>query len=242
MSEHSGAAAEWIRSGQAILGIEFGSTRIKASLVGPDMLQLASGSHAWENRFRDGVWTYDMGDVWRGLAACYASLVEDVRAGYALELNSVAAMGVSGMMHGYLALDADGQLLVPFRTWRNTITTEACVELAPLLDFAVPQRWSIAHLYQSILEGQPHVPRIAHLTTLAGYVHSKLTGQHVMGLGDASGMLSIRRSATGTQPESPGSTPTLRHARWAGPSVSSCRTSCLPATTPAGSPPRVRTS
>ena len=185
------ASAEPIQSGRAILGIELGSTRIKASLIGPDTTPLASGAHAWENQLKDGVWTYDMEDVWKGLAACFASLVDDVRAQYSLELKTVAAMGVSGMMHGYVALDAEGRLLVPFRTWRNNITGEACAELSPLLDFAVPQRWSIAHLYQSILEQQPHVPRIAHLTTLAGYVHWSLTGEHTVGVGEASGMFPI---------------------------------------------------
>jgi sugar (pentulose or hexulose) kinase len=191
MNQQQGSASELIRSGGAILGIEFGSTRIKASLIAPDTTPLASGSHAWENQLKAGVWTYDMEDVWKGLAACYASLVGDVRARYSLELKTFAAMGVSGMMHGYVALDADGKLLVPFRTWRNNITGEACAELTPLLDFAVPQRWSIAHLYQSILEKQPHVPRIVHLTTLDGYVHWKLTGEHKMGVGEASGMFPI---------------------------------------------------
>jgi sugar (pentulose or hexulose) kinase len=184
-------ASELIRSGGAILGIEFGSTRIKASLIAPDTTPLASGSHAWENQLKDGVWTYDMEDVWSGLAGCYASLVGDVRARYSVELTAVAAMGFSAMMHGYVALDADGNQLVPFRTWRNNITGQACAELTPLLDFAVPQRWTIAHLYQSILEEQPHVPRIAHLTTLAGYVHWKLTGEHRMGVGEASGIFPI---------------------------------------------------
>ena len=191
MNQQQGSAAELIRSGGAVLGIEFGSTRIKAALIAPDTTPLASGSHAWENQLKDGVWTYDMEDVWKGLAACYASLVEDVRDRHSLELTAVAAMGFSAMMHGYVALDRDGELLVPFRTWRNNITGQACGELTPLLDFAVPQRWSIAHLYQSILEEQPHVPRIAHLTTLAGYVHWKLTGEHKMGVGEASGMFPI---------------------------------------------------
>ena len=191
MNQQQGRAAELIRSGGAFFGIEFGSTRIKASLIGPDTTPLASGSHAWENQLKEGVWTYDTEDVWKGLADCYASLVQDVRAHYSLELTAVAAMGFSGMMHGYVALDAEGKLLVPFRTWRNNITGQACAELTPLLDFAVPQRWSIAHLYQSILEGQPHVPRIAHLTTLAGYVHWKLTGEHTMGVGEASGIFPI---------------------------------------------------
>ena len=191
MNQQRAGEAELIRSGSAILGIEFGSTRIKASLIAPDTTPLASGSHAWENQLKDGVWTYEMGEVWRGLAGCYASLVQDVRARYALELKTVASMGFSAMMHGYVALDREGELLVPFRTWRNNITGQACRELTPLLEFAVPQRWSIAHLYQSILDRQPHVPQISHLTTLAGYVHWKLTGEHEMGLGEASGMFPI---------------------------------------------------
>ncbi|MET0795523.1 MAG: FGGY-family carbohydrate kinase [Polyangiaceae bacterium] len=188
--QHSDAA-EWIRTGQAVLGIEFGSTRIKASLIAPDSTPLASGAHAWENQLEGGLWTYDLAEIWRGLASCYASLTENVRARHALELSSLTALGISGMMHGYVALDSDGNLLVPFRTWRNNVTSRACHELTPLLDFAVPQRWSIAHLYQSILEEQPHVPRIARLTTLAGYVHLMLTGEHVLGVGEASGMFPI---------------------------------------------------
>jgi sugar (pentulose or hexulose) kinase len=191
VDHNQGDVRELIRSGGAILGIELGSTRIKAALVAPDTTPLASGAHAWENRLEAGVWTYDLADVWRGVAACYASLVEDVRARYACGLPTVAAMGVSGMMHGYVALDREGRLLVPFRTWRNNITAPACAELTPLLDFAVPERWSIAHLYQSILEAQPHVARIARLTTLAGYVHWRLTGRHQMGLGEASGMFPL---------------------------------------------------
>lgn len=191
MNERRDGAATMIASGGAILGIELGSTRIKASLIAPDTTPLASGSFGWENQLTDGVWTYAMEDVWTGLAACYASLGQDVRARYSVEIAAVAAMGVSAMMHGYIALDVEGRLLVPFRTWRNNITGRACAELTPLLDFAVPQRWSIAHLYQSILDEQPHVTRIAHLTTLAGYVHWKLTGQHAMGVGEASGMFPI---------------------------------------------------
>ncbi len=191
MNQQQDRAAELVRSGNAVLGIEFGSTRIKASLIAPDTTPLAAGSYAWENQLEDGVWTYHLDDVWKGLADCYASLVKDVRARYSVELATVAAIGFSGMMHGYVALDADGQLLVPFRTWRNNITGRACGELTPLLDFAVPQRWSIAHLYQSILDEQPHVTQIAHLTTLAGYVHWRLTGEHMMGIGEASGMFPI---------------------------------------------------
>lgn len=191
MNEGRDNEAELIRSGAAFLGIELGSTRIKASLIAADTTPLASGAHAWENQLRDGVWTYDMEDVRAGLAACYAALVRDVRERYSLDLGAVAAMGVSGMMHGYVALDREGRLLVPFRTWRNNITGRACAELTPLLDFAVPQRWSIAHLYQSILEEQPHVPQVAHLTTLAGYVHWRLTGEHTVGVGEASGIFPI---------------------------------------------------
>jgi sugar (pentulose or hexulose) kinase len=196
VNEQQGTAAKLVGSGAAVLGIELGSTRIKASLIAPDTTPLASGSHTWENRFEGGVWTYAMEDVWQGLAACYASLAEDVRTRYDVRLERVAALGFSGMMHGYVALDREGELLVPFRTWRNNITGKACAELTPLLDFAVPQRWSIAHLYQSILDGQPHVSRIARLTTLAGYVHLKLTGEHKAGVGEASGMFPIADGTT----------------------------------------------
>lgn len=191
MSQGAGSTAETIRSGRATVGIEFGSTRIKAALVAPDGTSLASGSHGWENQLEDGVWTYDMADVWQGLSGSYAALLEDVRARHGVELTTFAALGISGMMHGYVALDADGDLLVPFRTWRNNITGEACAELTPLLDFAVPERWSIAHLYQSILEDQPHLAGLAHLKTLATYVHWKLTDEHVVGLDEASGMFPI---------------------------------------------------
>ncbi len=191
MSEQLPHARKVIGAGAAILGIELGSTRIKAALMSPDTTPLAEGSFAWENQLRDGIWTYDMADVWAGLAACYTSLADDVRRRYDLDLTSVAALGISGMMHGYVALDDRGELLVPFRTWRNNITGQACAELTPALDFAIPQRWSVAHLYQAILDGQPHLPEIAHLTTLAGYVHWKLTGEHRVGVGEASGMFPI---------------------------------------------------
>jgi sugar (pentulose or hexulose) kinase len=191
MTENHPHASELIQAGAAILGIELGSTRIKASLIAPDTTPLAVGSHAWESRLEDGVWTYDQDEVWRGLAACYAALVEEVRTRYGVLLKNVAALGVSGMMHGYLALGSDGELLCPFRSWRNNITAKACAELTPRLDFAVPQRWSVAHLYQSIIDEQPHVSQIARLTTLAGYVHLKLTGEHVVGVGEASGMFPV---------------------------------------------------
>jgi sugar (pentulose or hexulose) kinase len=184
-------AADLIRAGKTFLGIEFGSTRIKASLIAPDSTPLASGAFAWENRLEDGVWTYHLDEVHAGLAACFASLVADVRARHGVELTGFAAMGVSGMMHGYVVLDEAGRLLVPFRTWRNNLNGQACAELTGLLDFAMPQRWSVAHLHQSVLEGQPHVPHVRSLFTLAGYVHWALTGERVMGVGEASGMFPV---------------------------------------------------
>ncbi len=180
-----------IREGKAILGIEFGSTRIKASLIASDSTPLAAGSYEWENQLVNGIWTYDLHEVWKGTAGCYASLVKNVREQYGVELTSFAALGFSGMMHGYIVLDKNGKLLTPFRTWRNNITEKACDTLTPLFNFAIPQRWSIAHLYQSILEKQDHVGKIDYLTTLAGYVHYRLTGKRVMGIGEASGMFPI---------------------------------------------------
>jgi len=180
-----------IRDGLATLGIELGSTRIKASLIAPDGAPLASGSYEWENQLSDGIWTYDLNDVWKGIAGCYASLAENVRDLHAVEITSMAALGLSGMMHGYIALDVSGRLLVPFRTWRNNITAMACERLTTLFNFPIPQRWSVAHLYQSILDDQEHVRNIDYLTTLAGYVHYRLTGNRVLGIGDASGMFPI---------------------------------------------------
>ncbi|WP_319415680.1 FGGY-family carbohydrate kinase [Marispirochaeta aestuarii] len=183
--------AQIIRSGKAILGMELGSTRIKASLISPEGAPLAGGSYGWENRFEKGVWTYDMDEVWRGIAGCYADLTEDVKKRYALELETFSAGGFSGMMHGYVALDKNGELLTPFRTWRNNITGKAAQELTKLFGFAIPQRWSIAHLYQAILNKEEHVKEIDYLTTLAGYVHWKLTGERVTGIGEGSGMFPI---------------------------------------------------
>jgi sugar (pentulose or hexulose) kinase len=187
----SGGAAELIEAGKAILGIEFGSTRIKGALIAPDGKTIASGSYGWENQLKDGIWTYDLDDIWKGLAGCYGSLAADVKSRYSVELKRLAGLGFSGMMHGYVACDAAGKLLVPFRTWRNNITAKACAALTPEFDFAIPQRWTIAHLYQSILDGQKHVAEIAYLTTLAGFVHWKLTGEKVVGIGEASGIFPI---------------------------------------------------
>ena len=177
------------------LGIEFGSTRIKAILIDETHQPVASGSYAWENALVDGIWTYSLTDIWKGLQTCYADLKADVQKRYGITLHRVGAMGFSAMMHGYMAFDKNGEQLVPFRTWRNTITGEAAQKLTALLDFNIPQRWSIAHLYQAILKGEAHVPSIDHITTLAGYIHWQLTGEKVVGVGEASGMFPIDSEA-----------------------------------------------
>lgn len=184
-------AVDAIVNGHTALGIEFGSTRIKAVLIGPDHQPLATGGHEWKAKFTDGVWTYDLADVWSGLQAAYADLAADVERRHGVSLESVGAMGVSALMHGYLAFDTDGQLLVPFRTYQNTMTGQAAAELTQLFQYNIPQRWSIAHLYQAILGNEPHVANIAYLETLAAYVHRKLTGERLLGVGDASGMFPI---------------------------------------------------
>jgi len=173
------------------IGIELGSTRIKAVLIDGAGKLLASGSHTWENQYINGLWTYAMEDVWSGLTACFRALKADVRARFGVTLTTAAGMGVSGMMHGYLPFDAQDGLLVPFRTWRNTVTGEAAEKLTKLFGFNIPQRWSVAHLYQAMLNGEAHVPAIARLTTLAGAVHARLTGVHALGVGEASGMFPI---------------------------------------------------
>lgn len=180
-----------IESGQTVLGIEFGSTRIKAVLIGKDHKPLASGSYDWENRYENGVWTYHLEDVWRGLQEAYRQLSSDVLAKYNTPLKTVGVIGFSGMMHGYLVFDKSGTLLAPFRTWRNTITGPAAEKLTDLFQFNIPQRWSIAHLYQAMLNKESHVKDIHFQTTLAGYVHWKLTGRKVLGVGEASGMFPI---------------------------------------------------
>jgi len=179
------------------LGIELGSTRIKACLVDADdpATVLATGSHAWENAYVDGLWTYSLDAVWTGLQAAFADLLDDAERRHGTRPDSFGAIGVSAMMHGYLAFDADGQLLVPFRTWRNTNTGPAAAELTELLGVNIPLRWSIAHLHQAIVDAEAHVPRIASVTTLAGYVHARLTGRDVLGVGDASGMFPIDSAA-----------------------------------------------
>ena len=180
-----------IREGRTALGIEFGSTRIKAVLVDESHQPVAMGNHDWENRLEDGVWTYSLEDIWQGLQGCYRELAREVKEKYGVELTTIGSMGFSGMMHGYMAFDREGRLLAPFRTWRNTMTEEACRKLTPVFHFNIPQRWSIAHLYQAMLKGEEHVKDIAFLTTLAGYIHWKLSGEKVLGVGEASGMFPI---------------------------------------------------
>ena len=180
-----------IENGNAVLGIEFGSTRIKSVLIGRDHQVIASGSHEWENDYVGGVWTYSEDAILRGLQASYADLKKNVQDTCGVKLTKIGALGISAMMHGYLPFDADMNLLVPFRTWRNTITGEAAEKLTELFSFNMPQRWSLSHLYQAILNKETHVPEIRFLTTLAGWIHFLLTGKKVLGVGDASGMMPI---------------------------------------------------
>ncbi|MFG6402800.1 xylulokinase [Microbacterium sp. P04] len=185
--------ADAITAGRAALGIELGSTRIKACLIDPadPATVLAVGSHEWENQFVDRVWTYSLDAVWSGLQAAFADLAADVQRRYGVALTSLGSIGVSAMMHGYLAFDAEDELLVPFRTWRNTSTGPASAELSELFGVNIPLRWSIAHLYQAVLDHEPHVSEVRSINTLAGYVHARLTGRRVLGVGDASGMFPI---------------------------------------------------
>jgi len=180
-----------INFNETFLGIELGSTRIKAVLIDNEHKPVASGSHTWENRLENGLWTYSLEDIWGGLRDCYADLVKDVHEKYGVTLTTVGALGISAMMHGYMAFGSDGRLLAPFRTWRNTNTEEAARLLTEEFGFNIPLRWSIAHLYQAILNSEKHVSEIDYLTTLAGYIHWQLTGQRVLGIGDASGMFPI---------------------------------------------------
>lgn len=184
-------AKKTIEAGRAVLGIEFGSTRIKAVLVDEAHEPIALGMYDWENRLENGIWTYSLEDIWNGLQGCYQNLAENVEKEYGVKLRKLGALGFSGMMHGYMPFDKAGELLVPFRTWRNTMTEEACKKLITAFQFNIPQRWSIAHLYQAMLNKEPHVQDINFLTTLAGYIHWKLSGEKVLGVGEASGMFPI---------------------------------------------------
>lgn len=170
-------AKSTIESGKAILGIEFGSTRIKAILIDEDNTPIAQGSHTWENQLVDGLWTYSIDTIWNGLQDCYANLRSDVNTKYGVEIKKLGAIGFSAMMHGYMAFNAKEEILVPFRTWRNTNTSQAAAGLSKLFNFNIPLRWSISHLYQAILNGEEHVKDINYITTLAGYIHWQVTGQ-----------------------------------------------------------------
>jgi sugar (pentulose or hexulose) kinase len=181
--------------GKKFLGIELGSTRIKAVLIDGQHKPIAQGGYDWENRLENGLWTYRLEDVWTGLQTCFKNLTADAQKHCGVNIERVDAIGISGMMHGYLPFDRNDTLLAPFRTWRNTTTEQAAAELTKRFSFNVPQRWSIAHLYQAVLNKEPHVKDIAFLTTLAGYVHWKLTGKKVLGIGDASGMFPIDSNA-----------------------------------------------
>ncbi len=180
-----------IADGQAVLGVELGSTRIKAVLIGQDHQVIAQGGYSWENQLENGIWTYAMEDVWTGLRGAYADLAANAEKTYGETLTNLKAIGISGMMHGYLVFNKEEKLLAPFRTLRNTITEEAAAKLTELFNYNIPQRWSAAHLYQAILNGESHVKEIAFQTTLAGYIHWQLTGEKVMGVGEASGMFPI---------------------------------------------------
>lgn len=180
-----------IENGETSLGIEFGSTRIKAVLIGNDFSILASGSFEWETSLEDGIWTYSLEDIWKGLQYSYQKLFAEVKKRYGVTLSKIGSIGFSAMMHGYMAFDKQGNLLVPFRTWRNTMTEEASKKLTSLFEFNIPERWSVAHLYQAILHNEPHIEKLYSLTTLAGYIHWQLTGKKVLGIGDASGMFPI---------------------------------------------------
>ena len=191
MSGTKNEIREMIEQGKAVLGIELGSTRIKAVLVDENHRPVASGSHNWENRLENGIWTYSLEDIWAGIQDSYRKMAEDVRGQYGADLRKIRALGFSAMMHGYMVFDKEDRLLTPFRTWRNTMTGEASEKLTEAFQYHIPQRWSIAHLYQAALNGESHVKDAAYLTTLAGYVHWKLTGEKVLGVGEASGMFPI---------------------------------------------------
>lgn len=190
-SDQVAAIAEKIRAGKTSLGIEFGSTRIKAVLIDDTYRTIASGDYGWASHLEHGLWSYTVEEIWKGLQTAYAEMAGDVEAAYGEKLTHIGHIGFSAMMHGYLAFDENGELLVPFRTWQNTNTHEAHEKLSELFQYNIPERWSIAHLYQCVLDNEEHVSKVAFFTTLAGYVHWKLTGRKVLGVGDASGMFPI---------------------------------------------------
>lgn len=191
MSQELKDVSNAISSGQAVIGIELGSTRIKTVLIGTDNTSIASGSHDWENSYVNNIWTYSLEDIWKGIQSSYRNMAGNVKDKYGVPVRTVKSIGISGMMHGYMVFDKSGNLLTPFRTWRNNITGPASEALTGLFDYPIPQRWSIAHLYQAILNQEKHIADIDFLTTLAGYIHWKLTGRKVLGIGEASGVFPI---------------------------------------------------
>ncbi|MHB8065522.1 MAG: FGGY family carbohydrate kinase, partial [Ruminiclostridium sp.] len=180
-----------IIKGQTAIGIELGSTRIKTVLIGADNTPIASGNHDWENSYVNSLWTYSLEDVWKGVQSSYQKMVNNVKDQFGVTIETTGSIGISGMMHGYLVFDQSGNLLTPFRTWRNNITGQASEALTKLFNYPIPQRWNISHLYQAILNQEEHISEIDYMTTLAGYIHWKLTGQKVMGIGEASGVFPI---------------------------------------------------
>lgn len=171
-----------IIKGETAIGIEFGSTRIKTVMVGKDNTPIASGSHDWENSYENNIWTYSLESIWKGIQDSYRKMADNVKEQFGVEIQTTGAIGISGMMHGYLIFDKSGNLLTPFRTWRNNITGQASEKLTRIFNFPIPQRWSIAHLYQAMLNKEEHIYDIDYMTTLAGYVHWKLTGEKVLGI------------------------------------------------------------
>lgn len=191
MTQDRKKTAQLIADGKAVLGIELGSTRIKAVLIDEAHHPIAQGGFGWENQLKNGIWTYDLDLVWQGIESCYSDLKKDIQEKYHVTPTSYAAIGFSAMMHGYLVFDSKDRQLAEFRTWRNTITADAAAQLTKLFAYNIPQRWSIAHVYQAILNGEEHVKDIAFMTTLSGYVHWKMTGEKVLGIGDAVGMMPV---------------------------------------------------
>ena len=184
-------AREAIVQGKTSLGIELGSTRIKAILISEEHKPIASGCYEWENKLENNIWTYSLEEIWKGVQGSYSALLADIKEKHKVSIETIGSIGISGMMHGYMVFDNQGELLVPFRTWRNTITQRASKELSELFNFHIPQRWSIAHLYEALLNDEEHVKDITYMTTLAGYIHWKLTGKNVLGIGEASGVFPI---------------------------------------------------
>lgn len=223
-----------IEAGATTIGIEFGSTRIKACLIDEDHAVLATGSHDWENQLVDGRWTYSTEAIWTGLAEAVSGLLADAETRHGVRPTTTGSIGISAMMHGYLPFDASGDLLVPFRTWRNTSTGPAAAELTEALAYTIPLRWSVAHLYQAMLEGEDHVGQIAHLTSLAGYVHWKLTGQQVLGVGDASGLFPVDPATRTYDAARLATFDQLADARYPGTSLESLLPRVLQAGEPAG--------